>query len=210
LVTETFNSFSTGTLSSSGSLAIGSYTSTGVVIKNADAWGGAGGTGRYAYADAFKTLSVSITPSKYVGFWWSAGNANNDVNIYGTGGVLLGSFDAEVIPNLIGPKNSPNNVVAADGQTYSGSLYYGNPNGTFGQSASLNEPYAYVNLRLRDPTLDFIRIDFTGERFEFDNVSVSSSYFAPVPEIDPAGMGSVLALVTGTLALIERRRLKVT
>jgi hypothetical protein len=32
---------------------------------------------------------------------------------------------------------------------------------------------------------------------------------APVPEIDPAGMGSVLALVTGTLGLLERRRLKV-
>ena len=29
-----------------------------------------------------------------------------------------------------------------------------------------------------------------------------------VPEIDPAGMGSVLALVTGALGLIERRRLK--
>jgi len=31
---------------------------------------------------------------------------------------------------------------------------------------------------------------------------------APVPEIDPAGMGSVLALVTGVLGLLERRRLK--
>lgn len=31
---------------------------------------------------------------------------------------------------------------------------------------------------------------------------------APVPEIDPAGMGSVLALVTGTLSLLERRRQK--
>ena len=30
-----------------------------------------------------------------------------------------------------------------------------------------------------------------------------------VPEIDPAGMGSVLALVTGGLGLLERRRLKV-
>lgn len=29
---------------------------------------------------------------------------------------------------------------------------------------------------------------------------------APVPEIDPAGMGSVMALVTGMLALVERRR----
>jgi hypothetical protein len=31
---------------------------------------------------------------------------------------------------------------------------------------------------------------------------------AAVPEIDPAGIGSVLALVTGALGLLERRRLK--
>ena len=30
----------------------------------------------------------------------------------------------------------------------------------------------------------------------------------PVPEIDPAGLGSVLALVTGALGLLERRRMK--
>lgn len=30
----------------------------------------------------------------------------------------------------------------------------------------------------------------------------------PVPEIDPAGIGSVLALVTGAIGLLERRRLK--
>jgi hypothetical protein len=35
---------------------------------------------------------------------------------------------------------------------------------------------------------------------------VSSS---AVPEIDPAGRGSVLALVSGALCLLERRRLKV-
>jgi len=39
----------------------------------------------------------------------------------------------------------------------------------------------------------------------FTPTSVS---IAPVPEIDPAGMGSVLALVTGALGLLERRRLK--
>jgi hypothetical protein len=33
--------------------------------------------------------------------------------------------------------------------------------------------------------------------------------FVVVPEIDPAGIGSVLALVTGALGLIERRRMKV-
>ena len=30
-----------------------------------------------------------------------------------------------------------------------------------------------------------------------------------VPEIDPAGMGSVLALLGGVLGLVERRRLRV-
>lgn len=37
---------------------------------------------------------------------------------------------------------------------------------------------------------------------------VIGTVVAPVPEIDPAGMGSVLALVTGALGLLERRRLK--
>ena len=31
----------------------------------------------------------------------------------------------------------------------------------------------------------------------------------PVPEIDPAGMGSVLAFVSGALGLLERRRQKI-
>jgi len=48
---------------------------------------------------------------------------------------------------------------------------------------------------------------------EFDNPTASLTITAVdaaslVPEIDPAGMGSVLALVTGTLGLLERRRLK--
>jgi len=37
-------------------------------------------------------------------------------------------------------------------------------------------------------------------------VSMSASSSSPVPEIDPAGIGSVLALVTGTLGILERRR----
>jgi len=47
----------------------------------------------------------------------------------------------------------------------------------------------------------------------FDQITTPKSQSAPsesgVPEIDPAGMGSVLALVTGALGLLERRRLKV-
>jgi hypothetical protein len=209
-LTETFNSFSAGLLPASGSLAIGSYTAeSGFRIFNANAWGGAGGTGRYASTDNSKTLSVSITPSKYVGFWWSAGNAGNLVNIYGAGDSLLASFNSTAIPTLIGPKASPNSVVAADAQTYSGALYYGNPNGTFGQPDSLNEPYAYVNLRLSDPTLTFTRIDFTGPGFEFDNVTISPNYYDPTASVpEPGQVAASLLLLAGIGGYVWLKRRK--
>jgi hypothetical protein len=47
-----------------------------------------------------------------------------------------------------------------------------------------------------------IDTDNNGSRELLDPISLS------VPEIDPAGMGSVLALITGALGLLERRRLK--
>jgi hypothetical protein len=47
----------------------------------------------------------------------------------------------------------------------------------------------------------------SGTSTTYRDVTVTYDYTA-VPEIDPAGMGSVLALVTGTLGLLERRRQK--
>lgn len=38
-------------------------------------------------------------------------------------------------------------------------------------------------------------------------ISFGTTQSAPVPEIDPSGVGSVLALVSGALGLLERRRL---
>lgn len=52
-----------------------------------------------------------------------------------------------------------------------------------------------------------VYVHSNGARKNLGGVSVTSSATA-VPEIDPAGMGSVLALVTGALGILERRRLK--
>ena len=41
------------------------------------------------------------------------------------------------------------------------------------------------------------------------SIDIFDPLAVPVPEIDPAGMGCVLALVTGVLGLLERRRFKV-
>ena len=49
--------------------------------------------------------------------------------------------------------------------------------------------------------------DFTGSSMTLDNFQISDA--SAVPEIDPAGLGSVLALLGGVLGLVERRRLKV-
>ena len=46
----------------------------------------------------------------------------------------------------------------------------------------------------------------TSKKATFTPLSVEISPQAAVPEIDPAGMGSVLALVGGALGLLERRR----
>ena len=49
----------------------------------------------------------------------------------------------------------------------------------------------------------------TAQDANFDTIAYIATYTpTAVPEIDPAGMGSVAALVTGALGLIERRRLK--
>lgn len=67
-----------------------------------------------------------------------------------------------------------------------------------------------------DPTVNFgtfgryFSLNGMPKDFAENFYGVSSELTVPnaVPEIDPAGMTSVLALVTGALALIERRRLK--
>ena len=66
---------------------------------------------------------------------------------------------------------------------------------------------------LRGQLLEYVRAgivptDVGGDRTDddvyWDNLSVTAS--PAVPEIDPAGIGSVMALLSGGLALIERRK----
>jgi hypothetical protein len=174
-LTETFNSLTSGALPGSGTLAVGSFTATGSSILPADQWGGAGGVGKYA---ASGYLKLDIVPSKYLGFWWSAGDSGNTVKLYGAGSTLLGTFSAASIQTILGTLSSPNSVVASDNQTYSGALYYSNPNLPM---PNTNEPYAYVNLGLDNPALSFTSVEFFGGGFEYDNITISPNYYVPGP-----------------------------
>jgi hypothetical protein len=79
------------------------------------------------------------------------------------------------------------------------------PNSFLGFKDALGR-YGYI-----ETTWDSTRnqFQFFSAAYESDaGVGIMTPGGAAVPEIDPAGMGSVLALVTGALGLIERRRLK--
>jgi len=85
------------------------------------------------------------------------------------------------------------------------SLFAGSISG-YGASAS----YSTTLSLLAGDNIEFA-VGYSNGSHLFDTTAVSATLTAisPVPEIDPSGLGSALAAVTGGLALIERRRLKV-
>jgi hypothetical protein len=78
--------------------------------------------------------------------------------------------------------------------TYTGTGYQNNINGLTAQNVKA------------------VKIAYTANYGSVDYIGLSEVRFVgtvkAVPEIDPAGLGSVLALVTGAMGLLERRRLK--
>lgn len=202
-LTEDFDSL--GGIGSAGTLVVGNYTSSGSMsINSANKYGGAGGSGSYAFTNANGQLSVELdTPSKYLGLWFSCSNPGNYMDLY-SGSTLLATFDTQSLSNIIGSKENPNNVLAFDGDTYSGDLWYGNPNSGLNDSDVGRFAYAYINMGLSDPGATFDKIVMRGDYFEFDNLTTSPSAFvAAVPE--PAGF----ATLAGTLllgVLMSRRR----
>lgn len=204
-VTENFDSV-TG-FSASGTLAVGTYSASGSMgILSAGVYGGAGGTGKYGSTNANGALSVELsTPSKYLGLWFTCSNPGNYVDVYSEG-QLLATFDTQSLSNILGLKSSPNNVLASDGNTYTGDLWYGNPNSNFNNSDVNRFHYAYVNMGLSDPDATFDKIVIRGEYFEFDNLTTSPSSFVEVSAVpEPAGF----ATLAGTLllgGLMSRRR----
>jgi hypothetical protein len=178
--TEDFNSFS-GVLSGPGTLSVGNYTG-GSQILPGDQWGGANGS---KYVKDPSPLDITFTTAaKYVGFWWSAGNGGNTVNLY-SGGSRVAEFTTTYLSTYL--NGGSGTVTALDGTTYNTSSYYGNPNGYAPQTP--NEPYGYINLFARNGAGFFDRVVFSGGGFEFDNITVSSSTENPLSSI--VGIGSV-------------------
>ena len=91
---------------------------------------------------------------------------------------------------------------------FSGSLTQATWSGTYTGTGYQN----YIN-GLTALNVKAVKIAYTGNYGSGDYIGLSEVRFvgtlSAVPEIDPAGLGSVLAILGGVLGLVERRRLKV-
>jgi hypothetical protein len=152
---------------------------------DATVWGGAGGTGiNPAVQDSEWTITFDST-QRYIGFWWSAGNRENYLQLLNEDGVDLLSpeFSTDGVVNAVLDGNSCGTLGSYGDLTYppettSGTWerYCGNPNDRFRDGGSdayfAPEPYAFVHLRFEN---GFRGVRFYGSGFEFDNVTVSET-----------------------------------
>ena len=188
VTTETFDGFSPGSSYSSLSTAIGTLTSAGAfAIQPADIYGGAGGTGNYfavgVESNNFAPVTLALNgPQAYLGIWWSAADAGNQLEL------LSG--------NTVVAELSTATVLAAIGGN---SAYFGNPN----NGGDGGEPFAYLNFTGTDGTT-FDSVVFTQIApfggFEADNFSVSAT--APSSPPGTVVPGGTTAPEPATLTLL--------
>jgi hypothetical protein len=205
---ETFDAASAG-FGQSYSDTVGpiTFSYTGVDIRPADEYGGAGGTGLYPAtysglnfppyqaSTGSYTLNVTstlATPIDYFGAWFSAQDDSNDISFY-DGDTLIYTFTPVALLNAeVGIGN-----------------YNGNPNTTF---AGQNAGQAYVFANIYFPGQSYDRVVFeaansSGTGFETDNQTVGT--FIPpitgyaVPE--PASW-TLMIMGLGLAGIVARRR----
>lgn len=202
--TEDFNSASTGTCPSSTAVGTLSTTPTSAAcyVNTAQTYGGAsfttatpsfGGSGSKFAATPYPANGGKITftfPSavKYVGFWWSAGNTGNTVEFL-NGATVVASYDSAQLMTLLGstvPSPFPGaaTVTSLGGDSYPKGRYFGNPRGfsslTPTQQSTVDGTtvFAYLNLYLGG-TVAVDAVRFSGDGFEFDNITTSTAPQTP-------------------------------
>lgn len=213
-VSYTSSSFAVGStitalnLSTNSPTTIGTVASTsgGLSVNNFNIFGGANANGQYGQpsssteANAFRINFTSV--QKYIGFWWSAGNSDNNLQLLDANG-----------NNILNPRFTTASVVtvALDGNSCPGTRpteaeltsapwkrYCGNPNYA---NQYVNEPYAFVHIRYDQ---GFKGIKLWGTGFEFDNLTISET--VPVFGDDEEVVGDLPVLTNlPTVILVDPR-----
>ena len=201
---ETFESWTN--CSSFPVSALGTFSGTCNRVTNglAYVWGGAsstsdlpyvGGTpSQFVVASGTQLTLTFANPAKYVGFWWSAGSANNIVKLYtaDSGANPAATFTTTTINSILGasipsPYPGTATVSAINGSPYTKGYYFGRPSDHTSLtptsfSGQNNQSHAYLNI-FASGSIAFTKIEFSGQNFEFDNVAVSTSSKTPTQNL---------------------------
>ncbi len=192
VATETFNGFDTRNNYNLLSTTVGTLTSPGEAIVAADQFGGAtspavpsGSSSKYfaiGVESGKTTASLALNGSQsYFGFWWSAADALNSVELYSKG-TLLATLNTGVALSALNANTK----------------YLGNPN----TGADNSEPFAYLNFTATGGTT-FDQIVFNNANlstgFEMDNFSVLKGPTAVSGTVINNGL--ILAAVPGPSSL---------
>ena len=185
VATETFDQLATGiwTTTHVSTAGIGTYTGSSTNpfgIMASDVYGGATDSGHTSPtnylglgndSNSVNPVYLTLTnPASYFGFWWSAGDQYNRVDLY-QGSTLYATFSTQDLLTFL--NNGTGNITALNGTQYATSAYFGNPNITSGSKDS-TEPFVYVSFVITGASIDklaFYNLS-TASAFESDNHSV--------------------------------------
>jgi uncharacterized repeat protein (TIGR02543 family) len=204
----TFSGSCTTVTSSNNDFIFGGANST----SDQPTVGGAASQFVAAWSSQVLTLSFAAnSEARYLGFWWSAGSAGNQVRLYNKvngSDVLAATFttnnlnmlfntSGQVEGSVLPPDPYPGNssVTALDGSQYNKGYYFGRPKDHMSLTpnalplgytrANVNQniySHAYLNV-YASGSISFSKVEFVGGGFELDNVAVSTQVRTPSAEL---------------------------
>lgn len=163
---------------------VGVYTGADGVgeISVPTQYGAAEGVGKYLFIRNTVGQSVEDNPGvtlifdapvAYFGFWWSAGDHANRLQVTLVDGTVM-DVETGLVWNSAGFVEQ---LASVDG-------HMGNPTGPFLDQNS-DEPYAYLNLTSKDECSKIAKVRFHGRNFETDNHTVTTELIDPPGTLIP-------------------------
>jgi len=215
------SSYSGGTTVSAGSLLVnGSLTNSAVTVGSGGTLGGSGTLGSLVTVQSGGLLSPGNSPGVLT---------VSSLDLQAGSTTLMQVIGAGANAGTAGTDYDQVQVSTFGGFTYGGTLNLEFGNGSPFADGTFFELFAFTGTHTGDFSSVissgsglYAGLTFTGvggiwtsvvgaDQLTFSELtgrlSIASSA-TTVPEIDPAGMGSVVALATAVLGLLERRRLK--
>ncbi|MGB3574486.1 MAG: PEP-CTERM sorting domain-containing protein [Phormidesmis sp.] len=198
IFTETFEGMSKGT-NTNVSFAGGRGTMSVAKIEGANKYGGADGVGNYLRGGSSITFNEA---QAYMGFWWSAGDGTNSIELFDDADESLGFYSTSLVSDFI------DGLSPAERAAYSG-----NPNEKFLNQNS-GEYYSYLNFFGTEGS-KIKRVELNGVNFESDNFSFSKTARSTTGDIlsgeatevpEPTTILGLLATAVVGMVSVRRRQ----